>query len=194
MLSPLAVFFTYKANNDSVVFNIDMYRNLLMRLLGLRLKRHVSFKDVIIETPRYDHDVEVLERISAEISEYSRSHNLLFAPNVVNVFFRYSPDNSIAVISEELEEVIEDLSNTRDPKILTELSHYPFMAVKAHTRPFERKWLNIVAALVVPVGIFLYIRMWRFRLRLYRDLRAVRHSNSVIVRRIRQMKFEGLRR
>ena len=194
VLSPLAVFFTYKANNDSVVFNIDMYRNLLMRLLGLRMKRHVAFKDVIIENPDYDRDAMVLERISAEISGYSRSHNLLFAPNVVNVFFRYSPDNSIAVISEELEEVIADLSNTRDPKILTELGNYPFMAVKAHTRPFERKWLNIVAALVVPVGAFLYIRMWRFRLRLYRDLRAVRHSNGVIVRRIRQMKLEDLRR
>lgn len=192
VLSPLAVFFTYKANKDSVVFNIDVYRNLLMRLLGLRAKRHVAFKDVIIDNPDYARDAETLERISAEITEYSRSHNLLFAPNVFNVFFKYSPDNSVAVISEQLEAVIADLSNTRDAKILTELSNYPFMAVKAHTRPFERKWLNVMAALIVPVGVFLYIRMWRYRLRLYRDLRSVRHSNSVIVRRIHQMKLQEI--
>lgn len=194
VLSPLAVFFTYKANKDSVVFNIDVYRNLLMRLLGLRAKRHVAFKDVIIDNPDYARDAETLERISAEITEYSRSHNLLFAPNVFNVFFKYSPDNSVAVISEQLEAVIADLSNTRDSKILTELSNYPFMAVKAHTRPFERKWLNVMAALIVPVGVFLYIRMWRYRLRLYRDLRSVRHSNSVIVRRIHQMKLQEIER
>lgn len=194
VLSPLAVFFTYKANKDSVVFNIDVYRNLLMRLLGLRAKRHVAFKDVIIDNPDYMRDAETLERISAEITEYSRSHNLLLAPNVFNVFFKYSPDNSIAVISEQLEAVIADLSNTRDAKILTELSNYPFMAVKAHTRPFERKWLNVMAALVVPIGVFLYIRMWRYRLRLYRDLRSVRHSNSVIVRRIHQMELQEIER
>ena len=39
VLSPIAIFFTYKANNDSVVFNIDLYKSLAMRMLGLRQKR-----------------------------------------------------------------------------------------------------------------------------------------------------------
>ena len=42
ILTPIAVFFTYKANNDSVVFNIDMYKHVLYKALGLRMKRHVS--------------------------------------------------------------------------------------------------------------------------------------------------------
>ena len=37
VLTPLAVFFTYKANNDSVVFNVDAYRGVAMRLLGMRV-------------------------------------------------------------------------------------------------------------------------------------------------------------
>ncbi|MBQ3827095.1 MAG: LptF/LptG family permease, partial [Prevotella sp.] len=48
VLAPLAAFVTYKATNDSVVFNMDLYRNLFMKLLGLRLKRHVYAKEVII--------------------------------------------------------------------------------------------------------------------------------------------------
>lgn len=188
VLSPLAVFFTYKANKDSVVFNIDLYRNLVMKMLGLRAKRHVAFKDVVITPPDYGCDAGILERITSEITDYAHRHNLLLAPNVVKVFFKYSPDNRIACISEELEEVIADLSNTRDNVILAELNNYPFMAVKAHTRPFERKWLNIASAVVFPVGIFLYIRMWRFRLRLLHDLRSIRRSNDVIVKRIREMK------
>ena len=53
VLTPVAVFFTYKANKDSVVFNMDAYRTFFTKLLGLRLKRHVTGKEVIIEDPDY---------------------------------------------------------------------------------------------------------------------------------------------
>ena len=187
VLTPLAVFFTYKANNDSVVFNVDFYRNLFMRMFGLRMARGVYMKEVIIETPDYRADADELGRISAEIRSYADEHNLLMAPNVISVFFKYTPDHVIEDISERLEAVIEDLSNTRDKKILTLLNDYPYMAVKAHTRPFERKWLNVASAIIVPVGLFLYLRMWRFRLRLMRDLRAVKHTNDEVVERIGEM-------
>ena len=39
VLTPLAIFFTYKANNDSVVFNIDAYKKVAAKLLGLRTKK-----------------------------------------------------------------------------------------------------------------------------------------------------------
>ena len=187
VLTPLAVFFTYKANNDSVVFNVDFYRNLFMRMFGLRMARGVYMKEVIIETPDYRADADELGKISAEIRSYADEHNLLMAPNVISVFFKYTPDHVIEDISERLEAVIEDLSNTRDKKILTLLNDYPYMAVKAHTRPFERKWLNVASAIIVPVGLFLYFRMWRFRLRLMRDLRAVKHTNDEVVERIGEM-------
>ena len=187
VLTPLAVFFTYKANNDSVVFNVDFYRNLFMRMFGLRMARGVYMKEVIIETPDYRADADELGKISAEIRSYAHEHNLLMTPNVISVFFKYTPDHVIEDISERLEAVIEDLSNTRDKKILTLLNDYPYMAVKAHTRPFERKWLNVVSAIIVPVGLFLYFRMWRFRLRLMRDLRAVKHTNDEVVERIGEM-------
>ena len=58
------------------------------------------------------------------------------------------------------------------------------MSERAHTRPFERKWLNIVAAIVVPLGFVLYMRMWRYRLRLQRDLKVVQTENKIIMGRI----------
>ena len=61
------------------------------------------------------------------------------------------------------------------------------MAVKSHTRPFERKWMNVAAAVIVPVGMFLYFRMWRFRLRLLRDLKVVKDTNDALIRRIGEM-------
>lgn len=193
VLTPLAVFFTYKANNDSVVFNIDFYRNLFMNLLGLRTKRSVYRKEVIINDPDYAGDAEKLARINEEISAYAHEHNLLMAPSVVKVFFKYSPDHVIEDINARMEAVIEDLSNTKDKQVLALLNEYPYMAVKSHTRPFEHKWLNIAAAVMVPVGLFLYFRMWRFRLRLFRDLRVVKQTNDGLIDRINEMNTGGKR-
>ncbi len=184
VLAPTAAFITYKANNDSAVFNIDAYIELGMRLLGMRRKRTVAGKEVIINDPDYARDVEELQRISDEVTQYSHEHNLKSPPNIIKVFFKYQPDHEIERISEELEAVIEDLGNTRDHIVLGLLGRYPVVSEKAHTRPFERRWLNIMAAIIVPLGAFLYIRMWTFRLRLLKDLRTIKQTNKLITERI----------
>ena len=187
VLIPLASFVTYKANKDSMVFNMDAYRNAFMRILGLRLKRHVASKEVIINDPDYRRDADRLSVMSHQVRAYAYGHHLMRIPNFINVFFRYQPDHEIERISAELEEIIEDLSNTRDRFIMSYLNQYPIVSLKAHTRPFERKWMNITAAIILPVGIFLYLRMWRFRLRLLTDLRKIRATNTKIVERISKL-------
>lgn len=187
VLVPMAVFFTYKATNDSVVFNVDLYTDIFRRFFGLRVKRPIYRKEVVINDPDYASDLERLECITSEIDLYSQSHRLKHAPNWIKVFFRYEPDHKIEAINEELETVIEDLSNSRDRTIVNHLSAYPIMSVKAHTRPFERRWLNIVSAIIVPFGLVLYLRMWRYRLRLWRDLRTVKAENDIIIGRIKAL-------
>ena len=186
VLTPVAVFFTYKANKDSVVFNMDAYRTFFTKLLGLRLKRHVTGKEVIIEDPGYAKDAADLQRLSEEVTQYAHAHKLMLPPNIIKVFFKYEPDHEIERISEEMEAVIEDLGNTKDKHIISMLNHYPVVSAKAHTRPFERRWMNIVAFILIPVGAFLYIRMWSFRLRLLRDLRVIKQTNTSIVNRINE--------
>ncbi len=186
VLTPVAIFFTYKANKDSVVFNMDAYRTFFTKLLGLRLKRHVTGKEVIIEDPDYAKDAADLQRLSEEVTQYAHAHKLMLPPNIIKVFFKYEPDHEIERISEEMEAVIEDLGNTKDKHIISMLNHYPVVSAKAHTRPFERRWMNIVAFILIPVGAFLYIRMWSFRLRLLRDLRVIKQTNTSIVNRINE--------
>ncbi len=187
VLAPLAAFVTYKATNDSVVFNMDLYRNLFMKLLGLRLKRHVYAKEVIINDPDYTGDALALEKINEEVTGYAHQHKLYKLPNVIHVFFRYEPDNEIERINTDMEHTIEDLTNTKDRMILTLLNKYPIVSVKSHTRPFEKQWLNVVAGLLIPINVFIYIRMWFFRLRLLRDLKTIKETNTEIINRIHQM-------
>lgn len=181
ILIPTAIFITYKANNDSAVFNIDLYRNFFIRILGLRMKRDISSKEVIISAPRYIDDADMLRKMNNEIEAYVERSNLKSPPNFIKTFFKYQPDHDIEQLSKKLETVIEDLSNTRNRIILSELNQYPILITKAHTRPFEYKYLNIASAIIIPVGLFLYCRMWGFRLRLYRDLKTIKQTNESII-------------
>ena len=184
VLIPLSAFVTYKANRDSMVFNIDQWKAVIMKALGWRTKRHVYGKEVIIEDPNYLDDRQLLLNMNDDIRRYAEEHRLKSLPNVVQVFFRYQPDHEVERISNELEKVIDDLTNTRDKMILNELSNYPVLAVKAHTRPFEHKWLNIVSAIIIPLGLFFYLRMWRFRIRLLRDLKQIVQTNEKVTEQI----------
>lgn len=190
ILIPTAIFFTYKANNDSAVFNIDLYRNMIMRMLGLRIKRHINGKEVILKSPDYLKATTLLTDINNAVTSYAKKKNLKSPPNIINTFFKYQPDHEIERINNQMEDVIEDLGNTRSKAILTEINKYPILIVKAHTRPFERKWMNITAAILFPAGLFFYFRMWRFRLRLYRDLKTIKEVNENIISEIEKLNAE----
>ena len=184
VLSPIAIFFTYKANNDSVVFNIDLYKQLLIRMLGLRTKRYITRKEVIIEDPKYLTDAEMLKNVSLEIARYGEEHHLLRWPNPINVFFRPGDDHNIEHINGVLEVAIEDLSYTKNNYVLMKLNQYPIIATHAHTRPFKRKWINAITGIFLPTGIFFYFRMLRFRFRLYKDLAKIIRVNEKLIPRI----------
>ena len=184
VLAPLAIFFTYKANRDSTVFNIDAYKQLIMRMLGLRVHRNIVRKEVIIEEPKYLLDADMLTNINVDINKYSEQHKLLRWPNPINVFFRPGDDHDIEHIFNVLEVAVEDLSYTRNNQVLMMLNQIPIIATHAHTRPFERKWLNIITGLFLPTGLFFYFRMIRFRVRLYKDLQNVIRVNQNLIPKV----------
>ena len=187
VLSPIAIFFTYKANKDSTVFNIDQYKTIMMRLLGLRTKRSISSKEVIIEEPHYAEDSTRLSVIGQKATNYMQTHKLLRWPNPIEVFFRPGDDQEIATLNDALETTIEDLTNSRDKRVIMLLNRYPVIAPHAHTRPFRRKWLNIITGLFLPTGIIFYVRMIRFRFRLYKDLQHILRTNGKLIARISEL-------
>ena len=181
VLTPIAVFVTYKANNDSVVFNMDAYRVFFTKLLGLRLKRHLALKEVVIYPPHYEESKEKLRYLDGLFDDYLKRKKLLRLPNPIKVFFKYQDDHEIERLSEQLEEVVQDLANTRSSRRIAYLNQLPILSAKAHTRPFDRKRYNVLAAICFPLGIILYIRMWRFRLRLANDIKKLIVTNKLIV-------------
>ena len=67
------------------------------------------------------------------------------------------------------------------------INQYPIIATHAHTRPFQRRWLNTITGLLLPVGIFFYFRMMRFRFRLYKDLQQIRRINDKLLPKVEEL-------
>lgn len=185
VLAPLAVFVTIKANKDASVFNPDFYKALLQKVFGIRSKRYIHSKEVIIQDPNYKEDIEILKIIGERLVHYEEKHKLYRAPSIIKTFFKTERDTVIIDIYEELEAVIADLSNTRYRGVLYAINHYPIISTDAHTSPFRTNWKNILTACILPVGIFFYFRIWRFRLTLLHDIHTILKYNEMTFERVK---------
>ena len=172
-LIPAGVYLTYMANRDSTVFNLEAYLALLRRLLGIRTRRNLVRKEVIIHEPDYATDAQRLQTIKAQAESYLQANRLLLAPNYFRIFFRSKPDAQIEALSDQLEDVVQDLANTTSPHILQQLNTLPVLHVHSHCTPFARKRYNWTFGVIFPLGLLLWLRIWQFRLRLRRDLRQI---------------------
>ena len=178
VLAPLGGFLTYKSNKDSVVFNIDVYIAFFRKLLGIRQSRHIFKKEVIIHTPDYADVVNRLEAISGQCQDYANKHKLLGPPNYFQIFTNTEHDDAIREISLQMENLIEELSNSKDNILLNMLNKYPYLSVKAHKSLFDNRWLNLIFGIIVPAGLLVWLNIWRYRVRLDKDLKVILKTNE----------------
>ena len=185
VLAPLGGFLTYKSNKDSVVFNIDVYIAFFRKLLGIRQSRHIFKKEVIIHTPDYADVVNRLEAISGQCLDYANKHKLLGPPNYFQIFTNNEHDDAIREISLQMENLIEELSNSKDNILLNMLNKYPYLSVKAHKSLFDNRWLNLIFGIIVPAGLLVWLNIWRYRVRLDKDLKVILKTNEELENHIR---------
>lgn len=192
VLLPFGVFLTYKANKDSVVFNAEMYLNFFRALLGLRTSRHLNRKEVIIHDPDYVRMSEQLDALRDDCREYARVSRLKSAPSYVDVFFRHNTDHHVEEIGGRLETIVEELSNAKDPRIVSMLNSFPVVYVHAHTSPFEGNRANKIAGVFFPLGFVLWCRIWRFRFRLLRDMKQITETCERLSPLLRHVNADGM--
>ena len=84
-----------------------------------------------------------------------------------------------------MESIVEDLSNSKDNVLLSFLNNYPFLFVKAHKSLFDNRWLNILTGIVIPAGLLVWLNIWRYRVRLDKDLKTIVKTTRNVQERIR---------
>lgn len=180
ILTPLGVFFTYQANKDSTIFNGDAVAAFFKILFAIPDKRHVPLKEVIIDNPDYNADYTLLKELNHDARLYRKRNKLKRLPSLRKVFFN-EKDTTLDMLNNKLEMVIEDLGNSKSRKTIMLLNDFPILSPHATQSPFKRRWLNIISILVVPVGIILYMRVIKFRFRLYKDLLRIEETSNNII-------------
>ena len=132
ILAPAGAYLTFMSNRDSQVFNIDAYRNFVRKVFGIRVKRHLTRKEVIIEPPHYEqalHEVDLLQR-ELRTMRVSRLR-------LVN-FLRFRKSHLLADFATRLDALVEDMANTRDLHVLQTLNQIPSSISKRHLHKDKR--------------------------------------------------------
>lgn len=188
ILAPLGVFFTYQSNKDSGIFNSDSIKAFFRMLFAIPEKRHITFKEVIIEDPDYKKDCIILEELHDEVRAYRKENRLKRLPGIEKVFLNEN-DDTLERINEKMENLIEEMGNSKNKKVIMSLNEFPVLSTHATTSPFKRRWLNIVSLIIFPIGIIIYLRALKFRRRLLKDLLKIESNTKNIINVLKKEKL-----
>ncbi|MBQ9821719.1 MAG: LptF/LptG family permease [Muribaculaceae bacterium] len=169
VLLPLGIFLTKKAVNDSAVFNPDAWLNFLRRITGLHQTRKLAAKEVIINEVVAD---EALSQINA--LKESCQHFIDRYPGrqrYIDYWQQGYDKKEIKALAEEVDRVVDYLSNSRDQMILNKAMDYPVIRQLLTYQPVTNKNLGTVLAALFPIGLPVWLVGLRHQKNLKRDVR-----------------------
>lgn len=140
ILAPAGTYLTYMSNKDSQVFNIDAYKAFFRKMFGVRLKRHIAMKEVIITPPDYAADLEAIMDLQGECERFKAPRLMLYS------YWKFRKDQQYDAFAQRLEQLVEDLANTRDIKVLHALNSLPVLS-KRHVRTDLKKTARALKSL-----------------------------------------------
>ncbi len=178
VLLPLGIFFTYKAVNDSVVFNKDAYVNFFRRFFGVSETRKVEMKEVVMEEVRPDVAIERLATLRKMVAAYLATNPA--KESYIKYWTTGYDRDSLMSLRDEMEEIIDRLSNSRDKMVIMKLMDYPVLRWLWFIRPAAKRWLGLTLAALFPIGIPVWIAGRSSQARLRHELETVDSVSSQI--------------
>lgn len=166
VLLPLGIFLTWKAVNDSAVFNRDAYVNLLRKLIGKNQTRHMEVKEVIMDEVDTAQALMMLDRLEDEARAFLAANPP--RQGYIDYWLRGYDIDALHHLSATLEATVEYLGNSPDRLTVNKLMDYPVLRSLWVYRPSPMRRIGIAAAAIVPAGM----AVWAFGRREQRILRA----------------------
>lgn len=170
VLAPLSVFLTFKANNDSTLFQWDVVVEFFRHWFGTKVNRNIVRKDVVIDDPDIKHCLTMITDIRECSCAPETSALLDRLPNYIALFFGRVEAVELNALSVKLEDLVTELGNSRDRVVLEMLNGIPIMPSYGVETPFEKQWANRMVGIVFPLGLLFWLRAWLFSRKLKRQL------------------------
>lgn len=191
VLLPMGIFFTYKAVNDSAVFNLDAYRNFFRRLFGITVTRHVEFKEVAMDDVVKTDALSMLETLSTRCDSFLKQNR-----GVQNYFAYWSRGYDMTAIhslASEIDAVVEYMSNARNTLVVAKLSQYPILRSLWLYRPVKFPVLGwSVSILFFPIALPVYFIGLRSQKRLRNEIATTLKINAVVIEMLNLSEIEKI--
>lgn len=155
VLLPLGIFFTYKAVNDSAVFNRDAYMNFFRKLFGRGEVRNVQMKEVIMDEVVPTEAIDKLHSLIGKAQEFINENRQ--RQGYITYWVKGYSRRKLHALSEDVESVVEYMSNSRDKIIINKLMDYPILRSLWFYHPTNYRWLAYSCAVLLPVGLPVYL-------------------------------------
>ncbi len=179
VLAPLGVYVTYKAMNDSAVFDGDRYKEFFRKLFGRKQERRVAYKEVIINDISIE---EAISRLSA-LSEACNAFRSLY-PGIESYkqYWMSGYDMvRLGEISSKLEDDVEYMTDCRNQMAVNKLMDYPVIRRLWLYKPAARKWVGRLCMIVFPIGLPIYVAGINAQKNLKAELAKVSEVSSSII-------------
>lgn len=180
VMAPLGVWLTYKANRDSAVFNFEAVRDRFLHFIGYRQPRNLQRKEIIIQEPDYAHCLQQLQALTTEALDIRRQLNLPHPANYFSLFFLPQKDNPVIALSDHMEDLIRQLSNSESARLVFTLNNYPSIYRSAHLTPVNNRWANTAIGIIFPIGIVVWLKICKYRRRLNKDITRIVATNAAL--------------
>lgn len=154
ILLPLGIFFTYKAVNDSAVFNKDAYMNFFRRLIGSNMARHLKMKEVVLVDVDVRKATGMLSSLSESAGNYLKENPK--RPSYIAYWMKGYPRGPLRALSEQLEETVAYISDSRSKLVINKLMDFPILRSLWFYHPSNYKWASWAAMVVFPIGLPVY--------------------------------------
>ncbi len=189
IMAPVGAFLTYKSNKDATLWGALNKLGDLLSALGIKEKRHIAVKEVVIDSPDYEGDAAGLCDINSLLNDFAGKLKLGKLPSYIKMFFSQQPENPLPDIAQRLEKIINDLSNSTDRRLIYQLNAYPTIYTRAHLSPVDNKHLNALLGIVLPIGLALWYRAFMFRRRLRKDIALIDAVSTRVATLIEQNNY-----
>ncbi len=168
VLAPLGGFLTYKANNDSAVFNSDTYRNFLFRLIGKAEKRHLEVKEIVMDDMVPAEGIAMLAKLRAAIAAFLKRYPK--RQSYRQYWLQGFDRRAINDLYDLTEATVLYLQNSRDGVFIHRLSRMPIIRKLLLYHPTNYPAVAWAAMVIFPIGLTGYFMGLFHQRHLKRDL------------------------
>ena len=170
VLLPLGIFLTYKAINDSAVFNPDAYRNFFRRIVGVQQVRNIVMKEVIMDDVVVADAKAMIADLRTDIEAFINAHQKRqsYLKYWTRGYSRAEIDNIIT----KMESVVEYLENSRSQLVINKVMDYPCLRRLLFYYPVSNAKAGIAIAAIFPIGLIGYFIGIKCQNGLKRDMKT----------------------